>query len=270
MGGDSAKVHDWRADQYQWGVDNGTTKSQVNSELILVKSYKKLYKGSTFQRHAWWFLHNPHVVLIQYIEDHTEFQPRPHGDSVFNNRNYKRTCPSVIADTRPKPQDDNITTYQDLVKNECPNEQQAVLKPRNIKQVRNNKFIARKNAKLSHDDYYNLLVISNELESYVFEVICFLDLTCFFGNKELLSQLNKLLQLKQTENDMQLYCGYDTAFNLGNFYLTPLVFRHTLFDKDPVIPVAFMIHKKKFQSVHERFWHHLLLKLPNLEKTQLD
>ena len=110
-------------------------------------------------------LHNPHVVLIQYIADHTEFQPRLHGNSVFNNRTYKRTCPSVIADMRAKPQDDNITTYQDLVNNECPNEQQAVLKPRNIKQVRNNKYIARKNAKLSHDDYYNLLLISNELES---------------------------------------------------------------------------------------------------------
>ena len=102
-------MHDWCADQYQWGVDNGTKKSQVNSELILVKSYKKLYKGSTFQRHAWWFLHNSHVVLIQYIGDHTEFQPRPHGNSVFNYRTYKRTCPSVIADMRAKPQDDNIT-----------------------------------------------------------------------------------------------------------------------------------------------------------------
>ena len=146
-----------------------------------------------------------------------------------------------------------MTTLQDLVNNECPNEQQAVLKPRNIKQVMNNKYIARKNAKLSHDDNYNLLLISNELESYVFEVTCFPDLTCFFGNKELLSQLNKLLQLKQTENDMQLYCGYDTTFNLGNLYLTPLVFRHTLFDKHPVIPVAFMIHERKFQTVHERF-----------------
>ena len=52
----------------------------------------------------------------------------------------------------------------------------------------------------------------------------------------------------------QLNCGYDRKFNLGNFYLTLLVFHHTLFDKDRVIPVAFMRHERKFQSVHERFY----------------
>ena len=60
-----------------------------------------------------------------------------------------------------------------------------------------------------------------------------------------------LLQLKKTENDMHLYSGCDTTFNLGYFYLTPLVFHHTVFDKDPVIAVAFMMHERILQSVHD-------------------
>ena len=80
-----------------------------------------------------------------------------------------------------------------------------------------------------------------------------------------MQEFNKLLELAETEKDMKLYCSYDTTFNLG--YVTPLVFRHTLFQTDPVIPLAFMIHERKFQFVHERFWEHLVRKIPNLRKS---
>ena len=37
---------------------------------------------------------------------------------------------------------------------------------------------------------------------------------------------------------------YDTVFNMGDFYLSTLVFRHIMFKKSPVIPVAFIIHSR--------------------------
>ena len=167
---------------------------------------------------------------------------------------------------RERPQDDNITTYQNLVSKECDNELQPVLKPRNLKQVQNIKYLTRKKQKLSHDDYYNLMLVSHELQDYMFEIICFPELSCFFGNKQIMQEFNKLSELVEVEKDMKLYCGYDTTFNLGNFYLTPIVFRHTLFQSDPVIPLGFMIHERKFQFVHERFWEDLVRKIPNLRK----
>ena len=112
----------------------------------------------------------------------------------------------------------------------------------------------RQKTKLTHDDYYNLLLVAHELDEFMFEIITFPDLTCFFGNPDLLKEFNEVLELSKIETDMRLYCSYDTTFNIGNFYVTPLVFRHTLFANDPVISVAFMLHERKFQMVHERFY----------------
>ena len=101
----------------------------------------------------------------------------------------------------------------------------------------------------------------------MFEIVTFPDLLRFFGNPDLLKELNNVLELSQGEDNIQLYFSYDTTFNIGNFYVSPLVFRHILFEGDPVIPVAFMLHERKFQNVHERFWQHLLTKIPNLKST---
>ena len=40
---------------------------------------------------------------------------------------------------------------------------------------------------------------------------------------------------------------------MGDFYLSPLLFRHNLFSAAPVISVLFLIHERKFQNVHEEF-----------------
>jgi hypothetical protein len=44
--------------------------------------------------------------------------------------------------------------------------------------------------------------------------------------------------------------SYDTTFNLGDFYVSVLVAQIGSFVQQPVIPVAFVIHERKFQSVH--------------------
>jgi len=48
--------------------------------------------------------------------------------------------------------------------------------------------------------------------------------------------------------------SYDTTFNLGDFYVSVLSFRHVLFKENPVIPAAFALHERKFQTVHEHFF----------------
>jgi len=40
--------------------------------------------------------------------------------------------------------------------------------------------------------------------------------------------------------------SYDTTFQLGDFYVSVLCFRHTLFKEAPVIPAAFLVHERKF------------------------
>ena len=47
--------------------------------------------------------------------------------------------------------------------------------------------------------------------------------------------------------------SYDTTFQLGDFYVSVLSFRHTLFKEAPVMPAAFLLHERKFQPHHEEF-----------------
>ena len=57
---------------------------------------------------------------------------------------------------------------------------------------------------------------------------------------------------------------YDTTFQLGDFYVSPLLFRHTLFSSSPVIPVLFLVHERKFQLVHDEFMKQLARLVPSL------
>ena len=45
--------------------------------------------------------------------------------------------------------------------------------------------------------------------------------------------------------------SYDTTYTLGKFYVSPILFRHTLFEQLTVIPAAFVIHEKRTQFAHE-------------------
>ena len=58
-------------------------------------------------------------------------------------------------------------------------------------------------------------------------------------------EFNKLLQTSSPSPQMMTY---DTTFQLGDFYVLPLLFRHTLLDGSPVMPLGFLIHEQKFKE----------------------
>lgn len=60
----------------------------------------------------------------------------------------------------------------------------------------------------------------------------------------LLENLEMLLKVSTTPITLH----YDTVFNMGDFYLSTLVFRHSLFEKDPITPVAYFIHSRRYHD----------------------
>ena len=42
--------------------------------------------------------------------------------------------------------------------------------------------------------------------------------------------------------------SYDTAFQLGDFYVSPLLFRHIVFKEEPCILAMFLIHERKLNE----------------------
>ncbi len=100
---------------------------------------------------------------------------------------------------------------------------------------------------LSRDDLYNLIQLSSHLDGFV---KLYPDLVCIVSLPEMITKFNQLVDVKSTE---QLFLSYDTTFNLGDCYVSAIVFKHILFKETPLVPVAFVIHDRKFGSVHEHF-----------------
>ena len=108
--------------------------------------------------------------------------------------------------------------------------------------------------------------LAYHISDFVWQIDIYPNLVAVIGNKKVMEELKKLLKVK-SNNPVVL--GYDTTFNLGDYYVSPLVFRHLLFNSEPVIPVAFVIHERKFEKVHERFFEIFAQQVPEIRNAAI-
>ena len=85
---------------------------------------------------------------------------------------------------------------------------------------------------------------------------------CVCGLQEIVNKLDRVLVL---DTSSQLL-SYDTTFKLGDFYVSPLIFRHTLFKETPCIPAMFLIHERKFAEMHQEMFRECAKRIPSLRK----
>ena len=62
------------------------------------------------------------------------------------------------------------------------------------------------------------------------------DLCDVAGDVEMVKELNNVIQLR----DENLLLSYDTTFNLGEFYVSPLVFKHVVFEANALVASLFL------------------------------
>lgn len=141
----------------------------------------------------------------------------------------------------------------------------ARLKPRNCKQIANLQHKERQKFRLTHDALYNVHEVAYDLNGFVTTIITYPDLVLICGMQTMAQELDKFLQSQMSSP--QLF-SYDTTFQVGDFYLSPLLFRHTAFASVPVLPVAFLIHERKFQSAYEEVMKHISVSIPSLSKSK--
>ena len=144
-----------------------------------------------------------------------------------------------------------------------PSSLQTIYLPRNVKQIQNAQAQKRQTFHLSHDALYNLHEVAYDLNGFVHKIETYPNLTVICRLKHLTDQLNSLIQLK---SDIPILLSYDTTFQLGDFYISPFLFQHILFTASPVIPAGFLLHERKFQSVHEEFLRYISEMVPLLHK----
>ena len=81
-----------------------------------------------------------------------------------------------------------------------------------------------------------------------------------------LGTIQEFVQLLGRE-DLPYQClSYDTTFDMGDFYLSVLTFRQTEFKETPVVPLLFMIHERRLESVHDFFFKRLVVLIPEIKR----
>ena len=135
---------------------------------------------------------------------------------------------------------------------DCANYHQPVLVPRDTTQVKNVQARNRQLSRLTHDGLYNLHEIAYDLGDFVSKIITYPNLVVVCGLKSLKQELDWLILLSP---DDPILLSYDTTFQLGNFYITPFLFRHVLFESHPVNQLHFFFMKENFKLLTQNLWH---------------
>ena len=197
-----------------------------------------------FQRYAYQLVNDKSVTLIHYIGDDKAATDFPHGNRKHHHeKKHVRTCPSYLNSCRVLVKTESASKiYKKAVANvSCIPESAPVCTPRNLKQLCNLRSRQLKEMRISHDTLYNIHEIAYDLPDFVWKITTFPDLLCICGLKELLTEFDRVLNV---ESRRQLL-SYDTTFQLGDFYVSPVLFRHSLFEENPCVPAMFAIHEKK-------------------------
>ncbi|XP_065664458.1 uncharacterized protein LOC136086115 [Hydra vulgaris] len=107
----------------------------------------------------------------------------------------------------------------------------------------------------SVDSFVTLHELAYMMPGFVWTISTYPDLAVSFGIQKSIEQLVMC---------SQVFLSYDTTFNLGDFYLSILVAQMSYFVEKPCMPIAFLLHDRKFDIVHKFFFKTLKTKLPIL------
>ena len=159
--------------------------------------------------------------------------------------NTHRTCQSVLCSIKNEcAVSSTAKVYRRSITNKTPTSHLSVLQARNSQQVENRRNKKLREQRISHDSLYNLHEIALDMPEFVHKVKTYPDMLCKCGHKAILDELDTVLLLQSPSPQLM---SYDTMFQLGDFYVSVLTFRHTLFKESPVIPATFLVHERKFQ-----------------------
>ena len=235
---------------------NGSSKKLPRKDPLFRKTYFYAKGENTkqipeFRRDVYFPIDNPeNIAVIHYIGDSTLSVPGPHGNSMKQTKLFCRTKPSVAKKivTEVEEKAPHKVYKQMIAEHNVINE--ATDKPRNVKQVQNIKAASASAKRISRDAIMNTHEIAYEENGFIWHITTYPDVAVVMGQKEILELLTEAISW----NRSGMLLSYDTTFCLGEFYVSPLLFRCSVFEENPVVPAMFLFHERKHQSVHELFF----------------
>ena len=178
---------------------------------------------------------NNRPVLIHYLGNADLVLQYPHGNSKGSGKDFYRTKPSNLKKIKKAVEfQDAHVVYKD---------NQTIA--RNLKQCQNVKHYVNNEKRITYDEIYNCHLIHNELN--VIKLITTAPYLIVIAVDDLL--LREIKTMVEVSHENVLF-SYDTTFNVGDFFVSPLLCRHSMFKSEAPIPVAFLYHDSKCEEVH--------------------
>ena len=159
--------------------------------------------------------------------------------------------------------------YRQIINEDDGGPRHVINTPRDHNQVKNFQKENNRQFRISHDALYNAYQLCFQLQfkdrrgepqDFLRHFQIFPTITIHLMPQPLLENLEMLLKVSTTPVTLH----YDTVFNMGDFYLSTLVFRHALFESNPITPVAYFIHSRRYQQDHMQFMQLLRQSMPLL------
>ena len=150
----------------------------------------------------------------------------PHGNNTAG-RAHIRTAPSVIKEAGKARCYPSLHYKEKIAGGEVPTTHESTLKPRNPRQVKNAQFAARQEQRYTQDDLFNLVELAQDIPGYIHNMFLVPELGVVLAHRGMLQELRAVLSVPGTQPQLLLY---DTTYNLGDFYVSPMLFRHVLFE----------------------------------------
>jgi hypothetical protein len=101
---------------------------------------------------------------------------------------------------------------------------------------------------------------------FTWKIQTFPDLLVIIGMADVIKELQCVLSRGHASKQL---LGYDTTFSLGEYYLSILLFKHTLLEEEPTIPALFLIHERKYTAHHEMLFHVLSKEVKHLKNVPI-
>lgn len=182
--------------------------------------------------------------------------PAPHGNAkstVAKSRNHVRTNPIVIENIKKQDGVKAKRIYENMVMDpSVPAHLQATTVPKNTKQVWNSLYNKRHQFRLTHDGTYNAFFVAQHLDDFVRRIVFFpkeANMIVCLLKQDMAALLNDVLSI----SNEKILLAYDTTFGLGSHWVSVLSARLPIFEGRPLVPVAFLVHERKYKRDHEYF-----------------
>lgn len=250
---------DYKVDGYIWEGDTKYVSSySLNNCSYLVQVnyfyclpfYKRTFLCSSLSNN----------VIVYYFGDYVE--RKAHGNSTFKVP-FTRILPSVMEEIKTDVRtSNNVINYHVKAKEKFENLDSLtnfnvnINLPRDSKQFKNIKQQEQK-LNLHYSSEFGTYLMGKSIcrEGYIFEIQSLPDFIGIFADHSAIELANIINDLSNHECVMS---SYDTTYDWGPYYLSSLVMRNVLLEGDPIFPVMFLIHEKKYKYAHSKFFSKLV------------